>query len=357
MDKNPAANRLNRRSTEILPHFAIVRTEACRGKIPAMLGMRSSQHCFCARLGFLLAACGWIISCDPAIAAAQDISRQREAVPRAILLPPTVVRGAQATLAVVDGAGRLLPGVTVEISGEQAAASSAASPPEKITTDSTGRATFLVPSGTAMLFASIPGRKVAASSQAVADDGSAQSTASVGEPPLLKLTSYPHVLAILDRFEIAGNGFRGLADSNHVQLGGQPCLVVASSPVSMVILPGPHIPIGDITLQIRAAGRDTGPIPVTGVLLDFSGPAEAPAAGGEGKLILHVHGTTEPLAVEVHNSSPEIIQLLHGNLQRVGTSGGEDNIAPVALKFIAAGNYVITARVVAGEASNPHGGN
>ena len=98
-------------------------------------------------------------------------------------------------------------------------------------------------------------------------------------------------------------------------------------------------------------------MPVTGVLLDFSGPAEAPTAGGEGKLILRVHGTTEPLAVEVRNASPEIVQLLHGNLQRLGTSGGEQNIAPVELKFLASGNYVVTARLAPSDPSTPHGGN
>ena len=98
-------------------------------------------------------------------------------------------------------------------------------------------------------------------------------------------------------------------------------------------------------------------MPVTGVLLDFSGPAEVPTAGAEGKLILRVHGTTDPLDVEVRNASPEIIQLLHGNLQRVGTSGGEQNIAPVEMKFLASGNYVVTARLVPADTPNPHGAN
>ena len=89
-------------------------------------------------------ACGWLIACTPAIAPAQDVPAQRAAVPRAIILPPAVVAGAQATLAVVDAAGRLLPGVAVEISGGQTARLRASSP-EKVTTDSTGRATFLAP--------------------------------------------------------------------------------------------------------------------------------------------------------------------------------------------------------------------
>ena len=39
--------------------------------------------------------------------------------PRLIILPPKVVAGAQATLAVLDSQGRLLPNITVELSGGQ----------------------------------------------------------------------------------------------------------------------------------------------------------------------------------------------------------------------------------------------
>jgi hypothetical protein len=148
-----------------------------------------------------------------------------------------------------------------------------------------------------------------------------------------------------------------LADSNHVLLGEQPCLVVAASPVSLVILPGLHIPLGTITLRVSAGGSDIGPVPVTGVLLDFSGPAETPTAGAEGKLILRVHGTTAPLDVEVRNATPEIVQLLHGNVQRLGTSGGEQNIASVELKFLASGNYEVTARIASSDPPSPRGEN
>lgn len=342
-------------------HFAISRRKACRGRIGAMLSARDFRHFLCARLGLLLAS-----SC--LIAGAQDIPRKHGPSPRAIILPPRVLAGAPATLAVIDAAGRLLPGVAVEISGGQTGAGSAGSspekgagsawsPPEKVITDSTGRAVFLAPSNPGPLVARILGRKITASSTVVANQEMATPAGSAGAAPVLKVTSYPRVLAILDRFAIGGQGFRGMADSNHVFLGDRPCLVAAASPVSLVVLPGPHVPIGAITLRVSAGGRDAGPIPVTGVLLDFSGPAEAPTAGAQGKLILHVHGTTEPLDVEIRNASPEIIQLLHGNLQRLGTSGGEENIAPVELKFLTSGNYEITARIAPADMPSPHGGN
>ncbi|MGH9678640.1 MAG: IPT/TIG domain-containing protein, partial [Candidatus Acidiferrales bacterium] len=276
-----------------------------------------------------LLASGWLLSSCPKLAAAQQMRRER--TPREIVLPPKIVAGEPATLAVIDEGSRLLPGVTVGLTGGQ-----------EVTTDSTGRALFIAPSAAGAFFAKIPHTRISASSICVAGEEGAAATSSTGGPGALKLSSYPHVLAVRDRFAISGSGFLGAADSNRVVLGGGQCLVIAASPVSLVILPGPRVPIGTISLHLTVRGGDEKSFPVTSVLLDFSGPAEAPAAGADGKLILHVHGTTEPLAVEVHNASPQIIQLLHGNLQRLGTSGGEENIAPVELKYLAAGDYVIS---------------
>jgi hypothetical protein len=114
----------------------------------------------------------------------------------------------------------------------------------------------------------------------------------------------------------------------------------------LVALPGPGVPVGDVTLHVTAGGVDAGQFPVSAVLLEFSGPAEAPNAGSNGKLIVRARGTTEPLLVEVRNGSPGVIQLLQGNLQRLKTSGGEENIAPLEMKFLSDGNYSISARLV-----------
>jgi hypothetical protein len=313
-------------------------------------------RCLRARQGCLLTACVWILLCSPAIARAQEPPAQRAPVPRAIILPAAVLAGAPATLAVVDGAGRLLPGIAVEISAGPGTASAVPSL-QKIMTDSTGRATFLGPSDASGLTAKISDRRITISATAPVEKESPAPAGPGDDASAINVARYPRVVAILDRFAIEGREFRGAAESNHVFLGDQPCLVVASSPVSLVILPGPHIPLGPMTLRVRAGASETGPLPVTGVLLDFTGPAETPTAGAQGKLILHVRGTAEPLAIEVRNASPEIVQLVRGNVQRLGTSGGEQNIAPVELKFLASGNYVITARVAPIDAPAPHGGN
>jgi len=305
----------------------------------------------------MLLAATALIAGGPELAGAQETARLQGPAPRTIILPPKVVAGAQATLAVMDGAGRLLPGVAVEISGRQTRAGSEPNPPQKVTTDSTGRALFVAPSIPGPLIARIPGRGITAASIGVTEKEAPAPGSSEGEAPVLKVTSYPHVLAIHDRFAISGKNLRGAANSDRVFLGDHACLVVAASPVSLVVLPGPQISIGASTLRVTVGGHDAGPFPVTGVLLDFIGPAEPPTAGSDGKLILHVSGTTEPLSVEVRNVSPEVIQLLRGNVQRVGTSGGEQNIAPVEMKFLASGNYVVTARLVPSDSAGQPGGN
>jgi hypothetical protein len=282
---------------------------------------------------FLAIAC--VFAPSPMLAQGREIPRRPPRVPRAIILPPQVIAREQATLAVIDGTGRLLPGVVVELSGEQ-----------KITTDATGRAVFIAPSTSGRLVARIPGTEISASSVAVGNERSAPSTGSAEGNPVVKITWYPHVMAVHDRFAIAGKGFRSAAGLNQVFLADRQCLVIAASSVSLVVLPGPHIPVGTTILSVNVDGRETVSVPVTAVMLDVNGPLEAPNAGAPGKLIIRVHGTTEPVPVEVRNASTQIIQLLHGNIQSLVTSGGEENIAPVEVKFLAPGDYTITARLV-----------
>jgi uncharacterized protein (DUF58 family) len=103
-------------------------------------------------------------------------------------------------------------------------------------------------------------------------------------------------------------------------------------------------------------GHDAGVLPVAAVLLEFTGPEQAAAAGGDGKVILRVQGTTEPVSVEVYNGSPRIIQLLRGPSVRLKTSGGAENTVPVELKFLSVGDYVLSARLIdAGSPRTPLG--
>jgi hypothetical protein len=271
-----------------------------------------------------------------AFAAAQQPPKSPAApAPRLIILPPKVLAGAPATLAVLDSQGRLLPDIAVELSGGQ-----------KVKTDVTGRAMFKAPDRPGVLVAKTTGQEITATSIVMAAGDSSQHATPGGPPGAVNVVSYPHVLAIRDRFTLEGSGFRGAADSNHVYLADDPCLVLASSPISLVALPGPRVPVGDVNLHVTVGGIDAGQFPVSAVLLEFSGPVEAVNVGSVGKLILHAHGTTEPLLLEVRNGSPGVIQLSKGNVQRVKTSGGEQNIAPVEVQFVTDGNYLVLARLI-----------
>jgi hypothetical protein len=265
--------------------------------------------------------------------------------PRLIILPPKLIAGAQATLAVLDSQGRLLPNIMVELSGGQ-----------KVTTDVSGRALFQGTDQPGTMIAKISGHGISASATVLASGYPGPQMVSEGHSEGVNVISYAHVVAPHDRFSLEGSGFRGTADSNHVYLNGDPCLVLASSPVSLVALPGPRVPVGDVNLHVTVAGIDAGQFPVSAVLLEFSGPADAVNAGSTGKLIVRAHGTTEPLLLEVRNGSPRVIQLSKGNIQRLKTSGGDQNIATVDVQFVTGGNYLVSARLIPSDRSQPPSG-
>lgn len=278
----------------------------------------------------------------PVVAGAQEAPKVQPAVPRTIVLPQKTVAGAPATLAVLDAAGRVLPNVVVELSSGQ-----------KATTDATGRALFVAPSEAGVLIAQIPGQDITASAPVVKSPDAEPQTSAESLSPAVHLLAYPHFLSLHDRFTMEGTGFHSEADANRVFLADQACLVLASSPVSLVVLPGLHIPIGAIKLRVNVAGHDTGSDPVVMILLEISGPAEAPNAGAQGRLSVRVRGTRERLVVEVRNGSPEIIQLPRGNVERVTTSGGERNAAEIETKFLTPGDYTVTARLVPTDSGLP----
>jgi hypothetical protein len=272
--------------------------------------------------------------CAVAEGAQQSPKPHSVAIPRQIILPPKVIAGDPAMLAVVDSRGRLMPKVEVELSGGQI-----------VTTDVTGRALFIATTQPGSLIAKIESQGIAATANVVAPENAGSRESS----PAITLNFYPRVIAQHDRFVLEGTGFRSEADSNHISLNGESCLVVASSPLSLVVLPGLRVPVGDANLKILAGGTDVGAFPVSVVALEFSGPSSAVNAGSTGKLILRARGTTLSLAVEVRNGSPRVIRLTQGNVQRIKTSGGEENIAPIDVNFVTDGNYFVSARLISAE--------
>jgi hypothetical protein len=283
-----------------------------------------------------------VVTAFPVLARGQAARRVQTAAPRTIVLPRNTVGGAPATLAVLDAAGRLLPNVVVELPGGQ-----------KVTTDTTGRALFSVPREPGVLTARIPGHNVTASAPIVKSAGPEAPTLTGNPSPAVRVLEVPHFISLHDRFNLEGAGFRGEADANRVSLADQACLVLASSPASLVVVPGPRIPIGTINLRVSVAGQEAASNPVVMVLLEIVGPAEAPQAGAQGKLYIRARGTTERLPVEVRDGSPKIVQLLRGNVERVITSGGERNAAEIETKFLASGDYTLTARLIPTDSGLP----
>jgi hypothetical protein len=263
--------------------------------------------------------------------AQQPPGARPSAVPRQIILPPKLVAGTPSMLAVLDSRGRLMPKVEVELSGGQ-----------KTMTDVTGRALFIAANQPGPMTAMVESLKVTASTDVV----SAENLNAGGSSAPLAVQSYPHVLTQHDRFVLEGTGFRKDADANHISLNGEPCLVIASSPVALVVLPGPRVAVGDAQLKIVAESASAGSFPVSVVALEFSGPATAVDAGSAGKLTLHARGTELPLSVEIRNRSPKVIRLTQGNVQRVKTSGGADNNAVIEVNFLTDGNYIVLARLI-----------
>jgi hypothetical protein len=200
-----------------------------------------------------------------------------------------------------------------------------------------------------VLLAGFPGLGVSASTTVIAP----QVNTPGGPPDGVQVLDYPRVLSAFDRFAVDGFGFRGEADGNRVMLGDQPALVLAASPVALVVLPGPRAATGLTQLLIEVGGRSPGPVPVTLVSLELEAPKTRLAPGEKSKLNVRVYGTDQRLVIEARNLTPEVIELPRGNVQRVSSSGGESNTAEIELKGARVGDFSVSVRVVPSAAGLP----
>src|ERR1700722_10082519 len=98
---------------------------------------------------FRLSCTAILVSGCVVSAAAQQPSKSQASLPRTIVLPQKLLAGDPATLAVLDGTGRMMSGTVVELSTGQ-----------KVTTDGAGRALFVAPSEPGTMTAKISGREI-----------------------------------------------------------------------------------------------------------------------------------------------------------------------------------------------------
>ena len=242
-----------------------------------------------------------------------------------IVMPPKVVAGHPATLAILGADGRLAQNVSVVIGEGQT-----------LKTDATGRASFTAPATPGILFAEASG----ASAVTLIDESPVPGAQTAKEE-----LAVAAVISLKDRFTICGGGFRGDADANRVTMNGDRALVVASSPECLVVLPSPRATPGAAKLTVDSAGSDRNTT-TTLVSLQFEAPQIAPVPGERSNLTVHVEGTDAALNVTIQNETPGVLEFLKGDTQEVRTTGGSRNVAEVQISAIRSGDYSFSARLI-----------
>jgi len=251
---------------------------------------------------------------------------------RILILPRQVVSGERATLAVLDVNGRLTPGVTVNFSNG-----------DRLTTDATGRALFVAPLNSGIVFGSIAGRAGRVPTAVL--------TAAEASAASIEVLSVPRVASLNDRFEVAGRGFCGEADANQVTIGGEAALVLASSPASLAVLPPADLAPGPRTVEIACAKRTAAAFSVIFVALELEADSSPMAPGEHRTLNVHVRGTSAKVVLEARNLAPEIAEMSAGTVVRLSSSGGADNVGRFEVVGRKHGSFLISLRLMASTGS------
>ncbi len=253
-----------------------------------------------------------------ATARAQDASSQNLGQ-QTIVLPLALVAAQPATLAVLKANGHVAPGVKVVLSSG-----------EVVTTDESGRAHFLVPPETGLMFARVPGTEAREAAD-VLPQGSGSGR--------LQVAQIPKVVALENHFAVSGGSFQGDADRNRVEIAEKAILILASSPVQLIVMPPANALPGPASL-VMIEGTTEIATKITLVDVASSGSSDAEVRRGKkATILLRVRGIAEPVELAIRDLSPQVAQFPHGNEVRVRTKGGSDNSAVVPLKGISAGSF------------------
>lgn len=239
-----------------------------------------------------------------------------------IVLPPKLMAAHPATLAVFGVDGKLAPGISVALSDG-----------ESVTTDRTGRAQFTAPATATYLLAQAEG----VTTTALIDPASGAS-----EPPSVTI---PRFVSLRENFWVCGPGLQGGAVADNVAINAHPALVLAASPECLATIAPPGVDPGPASVAVAAPGvRWTAS--TTFVSLSYQAPRAALKPGAKGRLTIAAHGSTVKLFLVVENTSPDVLQFLRGDVQRVRTSGGANNSASIEVRAIRSGNFDFHARIV-----------
>jgi len=247
---------------------------------------------------------------------------------RILLLPRKMVSGDRTTLAVLDFGGRLTPNVTVAFSNG-----------DHVTTNSTGRATFVAPLTQGVLYATIQGRAGRVQTEVIA--------ASANKSPT-QIDRAPHFASLSDRFELQGHGFCGDADKNVVQINGRHSLVLASSSESLAVLPSADLDPGPAEVSVSCNKGDAGWTRIVLLALSLEADTSPLKAGEKRTLNVRINGTSERVSLEARNLAPEVAALDGGNTARSVSSGGAQNVAAFPLIGKQHGNILVSIRLLPG---------
>jgi hypothetical protein len=162
----------------------------------------------------------------------------------------------------------------------------------------------------------------------------------------LEVTSVPRVASITDRFDVYGRGFCGDADANQVSIGGQRALVLAASPMSLVVLPPLEAEPGAASVTISCGKRAGAPFAMTFVELALEADASPLAHAERRALRVTVRGSSAKLLLEARNLAPDIADLAGGNPAKQLSSGGTDNAAKFEVVGKRKGSFLISIRLV-----------
>jgi hypothetical protein len=239
-----------------------------------------------------------------------------------IVLPPKLIAGQPATLAVLGVDGRLADGITVVVGNGQ-----------RVKTDKTGRALFTAPADVSVLIASAAGNSATALIDAPAPR-EAERVAGVAP-----------VVSQVDRFSICGGGFRGDVEANRVSINGERAFVLAASPECIVVLASPRALPGPAKILIETPGAQLTAT-TTLASLHFDPPLPPLIPEKRSKLALHVQGSDQALRVWVENQTPGVLRFLRGDRQEVLTSGGPQNSAEIDVQAVATGDFSFHGRIL-----------
>jgi hypothetical protein len=274
----------------------------------------------CAWVGTSL-LCGIAVACLPS-SRAQVQSNLYTTWTVTIVLPPRLMAGHPATLAVLGVDGKLAAGVTVTLGDGQT-----------LKTDRTGRALFTVPASGDYLLAKGSGASVAA----LID------RAVGGSEP--KDTTLPAFVSVRDRFWICSPALRGEADADSVHINDEPALVLAASPECLVALPSQKATPGPAKVSVESPGMQAT-ASTTLVALDFSEPQPALLPERKSVLDVGVRGSDQKLAIVVENETPGVLRFVRGDTQELLTTGGPRNDAALQVEAIRSGDYSFRARLL-----------